>query len=168
MTGSHDATTGGTGRPATGWPDELASIGAIRFTWRSANFTAAVAFYRDLVGLPLVATFEGSYGSTGAIFGMPGSGLTLEIVEATEPVAVDGHEMLCLYFPDAAARDAASARLRAAGVAPVEAHPYWAATGGQTYRDPDGRQVVFAPFVFEVNEPASGADSGTHWTATGD
>lgn len=131
-----------------GWPPELRAIGAIRFARRSANFAATVEFYRDLVGLPLCATFEASYGSTGAIFGLPGSAFTFEIVEATEPVAVDAHEQLCLYFPDAATRDAATARLRAAGVVPVASHPYWAATGAQTYPDPDGREVVFAPFVF--------------------
>jgi hypothetical protein len=147
-----------------GWPEELAAIGAIRFARRSAHFESTVSFYRDLVGLPLCATFTESYGSTGAIFGLPGSGLTFEIVEATEPVAVDGHEQLCLYFPDATAQQRAMARLSAADIPPVESHPYWAATGAVTYRDPDGREVVFAPFIFAVNEPPGGHASGEHWT----
>ncbi|HET9875532.1 MAG TPA: VOC family protein [Mycobacterium sp.] len=150
------------------WPDELSSIGAIRFARRSSNFTVVVHFYRDLVGLPLCATFAGSYGSNGAIFGLPGSALTLEIVEATDAVAVDTHEQLCLYFPDEATREAATMRLRAAGVVPVESHPYWAATGAETYRDPDGREVVFAPFVFGVNEPEAGDVSGSHWVKRDD
>lgn len=150
------------------WPEALSSIGAVRFSRRSSNFTAVVAFYRDLVGLPLCATFTGSYGSNGAIFGLPGSTLTLEIVEAAHGVVVDPPEQLCLYFPDATAQEAATARLRAAGVAPVESHPYWTATGAQTYRDPDGREVVFAPFVFGVNEPDAGRVSGRHWTARED
>jgi hypothetical protein len=149
----------------TGWPEELAAIGAIRFARRSAQFEPTVRFYRDLVGLPLCATFTDSYGSTGAIFGLPGSALTFEIVEATEPVAVDSHEQLCLYFSDATAQHQATARLRAAGIKPVESHPYWAATGAVTYRDPDGREVVFAPFVFGVNEPTEGSAAGQHWTA---
>jgi catechol 2,3-dioxygenase-like lactoylglutathione lyase family enzyme len=140
--------------PPAGWPAELASIGAIRFARRSAHFEPTVRFYRDLIGLPLCATFTGSYGSNGAIFGLPGSALTFEIVEAAEPVAVDNHEQLCLYFPDAAAQRRATARLRGAGMNPVDSHPYWAATGAVTYRDPDGREVVFAPFIFGVNEPA--------------
>src|ERR1700757_4324852 len=150
---------------AATWPAELASIGALRFARRSAYFHEAVSFYRDLVGLPLRATFGESYGSNGAIFGLPGSSLTFEIVGATEPVPVDSHEQLCLYFPDAAAQQRAIAQLVAAGAKPVESHPYWAATGSVTYRDPDGREVVFAPFVFCVNEPAVGAASGEHWTA---
>lgn len=152
-------------RPS-GWPGQLAPTGAIRFARRSDHFDRTVRFYRDLIGLPLCATFADSYGSTGAVFGMPGTAVTFEIVEATEPVAVDSHEQLCLYFPDATARDVATARLRAAGMRPVESHPYWAATGAVTYRDPDGRELVFAPFVFGVSEPVEGSASGRHWTAS--
>jgi hypothetical protein len=148
------------------WPEELSTIGALRFARRSAHFDETVSFYRDLIGLPLCATFGESYGSSGAIFGLPGSSLTFEIVEATEPVAVDSHEQLCLYFPDTAAQQRATARLVAARANPVESHPYWAATGSVTYRDPDGREVVFAPFVFGANEPAEGDASGEHWTAS--
>jgi hypothetical protein len=152
--------------PATGWPDELALIGAIRFARRSTQFESTVQFYRDLVGLPLVATFGDSYGSNGAIFGLPGTALTFEIVEADEPVAVDAGDQLCLYFPDATAQQQATARLSAVGLEPTESHPYWAATGAVTYRDPDGREVVFAPFVFGVNEPVESSASGEHWTAS--
>ena len=152
---------------ATGWPQELASIGAIRFARRSAHFESTVQFYRDVVGLPLCATFGDSYGSTGAIFGLPGSALTFEIVKADEPVAVDSHEQLCLYFPDATAQQEATARLSDAGISSVESHPYWAATGAVTYRDPDGREVVFAPFIFGVSEPAESNASGEHWSISG-
>jgi len=146
-----------------GWPEELCSIGALRFARRSAHFDETVRFYRDLVGLPLCATFEESFGSTGAIFGLPRSTLTFEIVEAAGDVPVDGHEQLCLYFPDAPAQQRATARLAESGAKPVDSHPYWAAIGAVTYRDPDGREVVFAPFVFAVNEPAAGGLSGEHW-----
>jgi catechol 2,3-dioxygenase-like lactoylglutathione lyase family enzyme len=152
--------------PATGWPDELALIGAIRFARRSTQFESTVQFYRDLVGLPLVATFGDSYGSNGAIFGLPGTALTFEIVEADEPVAVDAGDQLCLYFPDATAQQQATARLSAVGLEPTESHPYWAATGAVTYRDPDGREVVFAPFIIGVNEPVESSASGEHWTAS--
>jgi Glyoxalase/Bleomycin resistance protein/Dioxygenase superfamily len=148
--------------PAMGWPEGLALIGAIRFARRSEHFGSTVQFYRDIVGLPLVATFGDSYGSNGAIFGMPGSALTFEIVEAVDPVAVDPHEQLCLYFPDATAQQQATARLSATGIETVESHPYWAATGAVTYRDPDGREVVFAPFIFGVNEPPESNASGLH------
>jgi len=150
------------GRRTSHWPTHLASIGSIRFGRRSSNFAETVRFYRDLVGLPLYETFGESYGSNGAIFGLPSWNLTMEIVEAVEAVALDHHDQLCLYFPDEQALQAASARLREAGVEPVEQHPYWAATGAVTYRDPDGREVVFAPFVYGVNEPADSSASGKH------
>ncbi len=151
----------------THWPVQLASIGAIRFARRSPNFAETVRFYRELVGLPLYETFESSYGSNGAIFGLPSWNLTLEIVEAVsqtgDTVPVDHHEQLCLYFPDEDARQAATARLQASGLTPVKPqHPYWEATGAVTYRDPDGREVVFAPFVYGVNEPGDSAASGKH------
>ncbi|MCV7196473.1 VOC family protein [Mycobacterium angelicum] len=150
------------GRRPSHWPAHLASIGSIRFARRSSNFAETVRFYRELVGLPLYETFGESYGSNGAIFGLPSWNLTMEIVEAVEPVASDHHDQLCLYFPDEQAQQAACARLREAGVEPVEQHPYWEATGAVTYRDPDGREVVFAPFVYGVNEPADSSASGTH------
>src|SRR6202161_1247725 len=93
------------------WPEELSTIGALRFARRSAHFDETVSFYRDLIGLPLCATFGESYGSSGAIFGLPGSNFTFEIVEATEPVAVDSHEKLCLYFHDNSDQRRESARL---------------------------------------------------------
>ena len=96
----------------------MAPIGGIRFARRSSNFTETVRYYRDLVGLPLYETFEASYGSNGAIFGLPSWNLTLEIVDSVEPVAVDNHEQLCLYFPDVHAQRAAIERLRAAGANP--------------------------------------------------
>lgn len=149
-------------RRTTHWPTELASIGAIRFARRSSNFQETVRFYRELVGLPLYETFEASYGSNGAIFGLPSSNLTMEIVEAVDPVAVDHHEQLCLYFPDKPTQQAAIARMQQESLQPVEQHPYWEATGSVTYRDPDGREVVFAPFVFGANEPGHSSTSGKH------
>jgi catechol 2,3-dioxygenase-like lactoylglutathione lyase family enzyme len=146
----------------THWPTNLASIGAIRFARLSSNFDETVRFYRELVGLPLYETFQASYDSNGAIFGLPSWNLTLEIVQAPEPVAVDDHEQLCLYFPDREAQHAAIGRLREAGVEPIEQHPYWEATGAVTYRDPDGREVVFAPFIYGVNEPGDSSASGKH------
>ena len=149
-------------RRTTHWPARLASMSAIRFARRSSNFEETVRFYRELVGLPLYETFEASYGSNGAIFGLPSWNLTLEIVESVEPVAVDHLEQLCLYFPDTEAQQAAIARLQEAGMPSVEQHPYWEAAGAITYRDTDGREVVFAPFVFGADEPGASATSGKH------
>ena len=144
------------------WPAHLASIGAVRFGRRSYHFDESVVFYRDLVGLPVQEMFRASYGTDGVIFGLPGTSLTLEIVRSAEPVPVDAHEQLCFYFPSQRARDAARHRLLAAGLRPVSSHPYWEATDAVTYRDPDDREVVFAPFVYGYNEPPASGLVGDH------
>jgi len=40
------------------------------------------------------------------------------------------------------------ARLAASGACPVAQIGYWQANGGVTYRDPDGREVVFASWIY--------------------
>jgi catechol 2,3-dioxygenase-like lactoylglutathione lyase family enzyme len=159
MSTPHD--NGEAPRRDTRWPEGLASIGAIRFARTYYHYDEAVRFFRDLVGLPLYEQFEGSYGENGSIFGLPSSALTFEVVQGTEPRSGSEYEALCLYFPDREAQRAAIARLEAAGVQPLESHPYWAAMGAVTYSDPDGREVVFAPFVYGRNEPP-GPASGKH------
>jgi hypothetical protein len=51
------------------------------------------------------------------------------------------------YLPDAAARERMQARL-AAGARPVAQIDYWQANGGVTYQNPDGREVVFASWIY--------------------
>jgi len=136
------------------WPADLRSLGGLRFGWGSVEFDKSVAFYRDLIGLPLLETFENSYGSDGAIFGLPGAALTFELVRAGEPIEAHVHERVCLYFPNRSTRNAAIGRLRVAGIEPAaEQHPYWSATGAVTFLDPDGREVVFAPFIYGPESP---------------
>src|SRR5437660_5601311 len=153
------ATGDAAASPKTRWPIELSALGGIRFGRSYYHYQEAVHFFRDLVGLPLYERFEGSYGENGSVFGLPTPDFTFEVVQGTEPTRVSHYEALCLYFPDEEAKQAAMSRLKAAGVEPSESHPYWAATGGVTYRDPDGRQVVFAPFVYGRAEPSAGSAS---------
>ena len=130
------------------WPKALADTGAIRFGRLCYRFEEAVRFYRDLVGLPLYETFAGSYGENGAIFGLPGPSLTLELVQSDRPVTGGVLQQICLYFADSRAVADATQGLRSAGIEPVKSHPYWEANGAVTYLDPDGHGVVFAPFVY--------------------
>ena len=115
----------------------------------SAHYDQTVRFYRDLVGLPVLERFAGSYGEDGTIFGLPDSSVQLEIVRSPEPaVGADRVDMLVLYLPDAAAQERLIARMAAAGLEPTSQHPYWQANGGVTYQDPDGREVVFVSWVY--------------------
>jgi catechol 2,3-dioxygenase-like lactoylglutathione lyase family enzyme len=132
------------------------SPGAVRFVRSSSNYERTVAFYRGLLGLPIVGEFAGSFGEDGMIFGLPDTRTQLEIVRAPRAAGPgDPFDMLVLYLPGAEAVAAATAPLRRAGV-PVDPapHPYWIARGGVVCLDPDGRRVVFAPWVYgEDPEP---------------
>ena len=115
-------------------------------------------FYRDLLGLPVVGEFADSFGEDGTIFGLPDTRIQLEIVRARGAVtAADPLDMLVLYLSGAAAVAAATAPLRSAGV-PLDPtpHPYWVARGGVVHLDPDGRRVVFAPWIYG-DEPEPGS-----------
>jgi len=141
------------------WPAHL-QPGAVRFARSSGRYDETVRFYRDVVGLPVVGAFADSFDEEGMIFGLPDTRVQLEIVRARgELAAVDPLDLLVLYLSGADAVAAATAPLRAGGI-PLDPapHPYWAARGGVVYLDPDGRRVVFAPWVYgEEPEPGSEA-----------
>jgi GNAT superfamily N-acetyltransferase len=133
---------------APGWPAHLRP-GAVRFARTSRHYDETIRFYRDLVGLPVVGEFAASFGEDGTIFGLPDTRLQLEIVRAHGSSDVGRLDQLVLYLDDAAAVRTATGRLSAAGLSPApDPHPYWAANGAVVHRDPDGREVVFAPWVY--------------------
>jgi hypothetical protein len=130
------------------WPVHL-RVGALRVVRWSAHYGQTVIFYRDIVGLPVVETFRGSYGLDGTILGLPGGPVHLEIVRLTDDRQLPaGLDQLVFYLPDAAAQQQITARLAAAGLDPVAQIDYWDANGGVTYQDPDGRAVVFASWIY--------------------
>ena len=136
------------------WPEHL-PVGALRVVRWSARYDETVIFYRDTIGLPVLETFHESYGLDGTILGLPGSPVHLEIVRLAETAKAaeavhpaHGLDQLVFYLPDAAAQERMTARLAAAGVRPVAQIDYWADNGGVTYQDPDGREVVFASWIY--------------------
>jgi ribosomal protein S18 acetylase RimI-like enzyme len=144
---------------STGWPTHLAP-GALRWARASSRYNETVAFYHELVGLPIVGEFRSSFGEDGTIFGLPDTRVQLEIVRAhpaADPVA--GFDQLVLYLEDQDALVTASSRLRAAGLDPDPSqHAYWEANGAVTFRDPDGRGLVLAPWVYgRVPDPVDRA-----------
>jgi catechol 2,3-dioxygenase-like lactoylglutathione lyase family enzyme len=148
------------------WPAHL-EPGALRFARASANYDATVAFYRDVVGLPVVAEFTDSFGEDGTVFGLPSVHVQVEIVRSKDAAPdVDPFDQLVFYLSGPVAATGAAAPLEEAG-APRDPspHPYWTSRGATIYLDPDGRRVVFAPWVFglepEPNEDEHGSPSST-------
>jgi hypothetical protein len=134
------------------WPGHL-PVGAFRVVRSSARYDETVTFYRDLVGLPVIDSFHGSYGEDGTIFGLPGSAVHLEVVRSkgTAPV-IDPFDQLVFYLQDAAAVAEATKKLLDAGVRPVrDQHPYWEDNGGTTFLDPDGRGLIYVSWVYDVD-----------------
>jgi len=149
-----------------GWPEHL-RVGAFRIVRSSANFDSTMSFYRDLVGLRVVDEFRGSYGEDGTIFGLPGTENHLEIVRAQPPgPSIDAFDQLVFYLPDQAAVDEATARLVAGGVRPdADQHPYWDENGGVTFRDPDGRGVIYVSWVYGRDPQPSDAGHRAPWNS---
>ena len=78
-----------------------------------------------------------------------GGQVHLEIVRTGQaPYPGGGLDQLVFYLPDPAGREQMQARLAAAGARPVPQIGYWQANGGVTYQDPDGREVVFASWIY--------------------
>jgi hypothetical protein len=142
---------------ASPWPAHLRP-GALRWARASDHYDETIPFYRDLIGLPVIGEFTASYGEDGTIFGLPDTGIQMEIVRAHPGggAGTGSFDQLVFYLDDADAVTGATRRLRDRGVVADPApHGYWAANEAVTYRDPDGRDVVFAPWVYGRDpEPA--------------
>jgi catechol 2,3-dioxygenase-like lactoylglutathione lyase family enzyme len=54
------------------WPGHLA-VGAVRFARPTAHYDETLVFYRDALGLPVLAQWRGHDGYDGAVFGLPGT-----------------------------------------------------------------------------------------------
>ena len=113
---------------------------------RPTNDLAALRhFYVEGLGLTELYSFAGHAGFDGLMVGHPRAPYHLEFtaqVGHAAPPAPTPENLLVFYLPEAAAWQAAVARMRAAGYAPVPAHnPYWDQQG-LTFADPDGYRVV--------------------------
>jgi catechol 2,3-dioxygenase-like lactoylglutathione lyase family enzyme len=131
------------------WPAHL-HPGAVRWVRSSTHYDDTIAFYRDLVGLPVVESFADSYAEVGTIFGLPGTATHMEIVRSAQIEArADRFDQLVFYLAGEDALTQAIAPLLTAGITKDPApHPYWRANGGVVFLDPDGRGVVYAPWIF--------------------
>jgi catechol 2,3-dioxygenase-like lactoylglutathione lyase family enzyme len=119
----------------------------IRVARPTTDLAAASSFYRDLVGLPVLASFEDHHGYSGVIFGLPDASRQLELVSHDGVVpSPTSEDQLVLYFGSAERVEQDAARLREAGFEPRPSpNPYWQRTGAVCFVDPDGYWLVLSP-----------------------
>lgn len=110
------------------------------------DLKAVLRFYRDGVGMEVIAGFEDHAGFDGVMLGLPGAGYHLEFTHQRDELvgrAPSHDHLLVFYIPDPAAWQAAIERMRSHGYLPVPAsNPFWEERG-VTFEDPDGYRVVF-------------------------
>lgn len=118
---------------------------ALRIARPSDDLEAVVAFYRDGLGLEVIASFEAHDGFDGVMLGKPGIACHLEFTRKSgHPAgrAPTQDNLLIFYIPDPEEWQAAVGRLRRAGYDPVLSfNPYWDRSG-RTFEDPDGYRIV--------------------------
>lgn len=118
---------------------------ALRIARPTDDIAALLRFYRDGLGLTVLASFEDHEGFDGVMLGAPSAPYHLEFTRARGHKAgrapTQDH-LLVFYLPQEDAWRAAVARMRKAGFEPTASfNPYWDANG-LTFEDPDGYRVV--------------------------
>ena len=126
-------------------PDEGSPVTQVRIARPTDHLTEVVRFYRDVLGLEQISSFEGHAGYDGVMLALPGRRDHLEFThhESGSPCPTPTKDNLIVFYveDDAAFRELA-ARLQRHGHEPVEPeNPYWAEKG-LTFEDPDGWRVV--------------------------
>jgi len=103
-----------------------------------------VAFYRDVLGLEVLARFEDHEGFDGVMLGRIGSDVHFEFTherDAALETSPSPENLIVLYLEDAEWAKTKDA-IQSAGILIVPSHnPYWD-LHGITIEDPDGYRVV--------------------------
>ncbi|MCF6525908.1 VOC family protein [Streptomyces sp. JJ36] len=138
------------------WPAHL-DAGAVRFARPTARYDEVLTFYRDALGLPVLAQWRGHAGYDGMVLGLPGTPVHLELTRHGDPPRIpEPHpeNQLVLYLRGPEAVETAVRVLAAHGHRPEPAaNPYWPERGAVVFADPDGWRVVLAPWVFGEQDP---------------
>jgi catechol 2,3-dioxygenase-like lactoylglutathione lyase family enzyme len=117
------------------------------------NLDEVVKFYRDGLGMQVLASFEDHSGFDGVMLGHPGAPYHLEFTQHRGHVAGKAptqDNLLVFYMPDVTDWEQAVARMEAQGYAAVPSYnPYWDVTG-KTFEDADGYRVVLQRAGWEL------------------
>lgn len=131
------------------WPAHL-PVTRLRVARPTDRLAAVTAFYRDVIGLPVIGgwTDDGTHaGYDGVMIGLPGWDMHLEFTQHRDGSpcpAPTRDNLLVLYVDDRPALEAVAAAIQARGGRPVTAeNPYWHPRA-VCFEDPDGWGVVFS------------------------
>jgi GNAT superfamily N-acetyltransferase len=125
------------------WPDDP-PVAAVRFARATHALEDCLSFYRDLLGLHVLAEFRDHDGYDGVVLGLPDRSVQLELVrhDGAAGSARSEEDALVLYLED----HGASLRARLGDVeVGVPSNPYWARLGAYDLTDPDGGHVLVVP-----------------------
>ncbi|RZK90315.1 MAG: VOC family protein [Hymenobacter sp.] len=117
----------------------------LRIARPTNNLLALRRFYLEGLGLQELYAFRGHDGFDGLMVGHPQASYHLEFTQQighSVPNAPTAENLLVFYLPELAEWEAATARMRAQGYAPVPAHNAYWDQKGLTFEDPDGYRVV--------------------------
>lgn len=136
-----------------------------------SDLDRSVAFYRDVVGLPLGLTLP----QRGAAFfwiGEAGKAMLGLWAIGSAPIALSLHVAFTTSLEDVLD---ASDRLRALGVTPLSFHGTettepsvigWMPAAAVYFRDPDGHLLEYLAMLNEQPEPERGVTTWSEWNAS--
>lgn len=128
----------------------------LRVARATDHLEEVIRFYRDGLGLDVLASFEDHHGFDGVMLGEAISGYHLEFTRCRGEQAGRAptkENLLVFYLPDRLEWQDAVARMRSLGHAPVpSANPYWD-VNGVTFEDPDGYRVVLENAAWRSSKP---------------
>ncbi|MEO8397485.1 MAG: VOC family protein, partial [Chloroflexota bacterium] len=117
------------------------------------DLEAVTRFYRDGLGLAILASFADHAGFDGVMFGRAGESYHLEFTHHhghSVGRAPTPDNLLVFYLPDRAEWEQAVQRMIDHGYAPTSSYnPYWD-VNGKTFEDPDGYRVVLQNAAWNV------------------
>ena len=120
-------------------------VARVRIARVTHDLAAITRFYKDGLGLSIIASFEDHAGYWGIIFGLPGTEYQLEFTwekGAPRPPKPHHDDLLVLYMQEKEAIGKLVVRLGVMGYHPVApTNPYWE-NKSVTIPDPDGWRVV--------------------------
>ncbi|MEZ4750413.1 MAG: VOC family protein [Bdellovibrionota bacterium] len=109
------------------------------------QLAALLPFYRDGLGLEVLASFQDHDGFDGVVLGTPGGLYHLEFTSKkghSVGRAPNPDHLIVFYLPDKAEWEGSVKKMKRMGFDPVPSYnPYWD-RNGVTFEDPDGYRVV--------------------------